>query len=885
VVLRPTGAIQLTELFEPWQTTLRVVVQAEGVAVTSDSVSIPPGSTGGVQLELDAERTPELTESGVPLAFRAGSTTGTRLEVNRVRIANLVSLSPEHREFGFSFSVEGARFIISKGDGDGFLQSVLPSEMPIEFDFLIGWSNIRGLYFGGAGGLEMVLPISVSIAGVLTVNTIEVGIFTDGQAVDLATTATFTAHIGPIVDIVAQKVGLRTHLTFPSADDEVGNLGPLNAELQFQFPRGLGISVHAGPVTGGGFIFLDPDIGRYSGALELSVFGIGVKAFGLIETRFPDGTEGMSFVIVIVAEFTPIQLGFGFTLLGVGGLIGAHRTIDAEALGVAARTGSLAHVLFPRNPVADAPAIIHDLATVFPPARDHFIVGPMAKFGWGTPTLITGNFGIIIEFPGPRIALIGVARMLLPDPEKAILSLQMAIAGLLDFPAKTMSVDAGLYDSKVAGYSVWGDMAYRLGFGNKPKFLLSVGGFNPDFDAPPSFPELRRASVELGVNGNPSLVASGYFALTSNTAQIGARIDLRASGYGIKLHGWLGFDALFVFSPFAFSASFSAGMRVSFHGAGLGVTLRGTLSGPNPWKITGRVCVSVLFWDACLSVAHTFGNKQAAALPEIDPWLGNASDDERLNVVGLLTAISDVRNWSGSNPPAGFAVVSLAEAATQAGTPIDPLGAATFRQRVVPLKEVITKFGEYKPKNHDRFFVSSVTINSADAGPREDVMDEFAPAHFFTLSAAEKLSTESYQPMVAGFTIDPERTSIGSSDATTVDYETDFVTVDGDFIHDSVVYRPSQALLAGLLVRGAAARAGVRRAGAQKYVTPNKPRKVTFGPKQFVVVESCSSRRNNDILATDASQIRAMLQLRTHVAQNPADFNRYQVAPAFAVLP
>src|SRR6185503_12800069 len=182
-------------------------------------------------------------------------------------------------------------------------------------------------------------------------------------------------------------------------------------------------------------------------------------------------------------------------------------------------------LLFPRNPVRDAPAIIHDLGTVFPAAKGHYVFGPMAKFGWGTPTLISADLGIVIEFPGPRLAVLGVVRMLLPRPDFALLKLQMAVAGILDFPGKRFSLDASLYDSQVAGYQVSGDMAYRLGFGDNASFLLSVGGFNPGFDAPPGVPELRRAAVDLGVNGNPSLVASGYFALTSNTAQIGASLE------------------------------------------------------------------------------------------------------------------------------------------------------------------------------------------------------------------------------------------------------------------------------------------------------------------------------------------------------------------------
>ena len=48
--------------------------------------------------------------------------------------------------------------------------------------------------------------------------------------------------------------------------------------------------------------------------MELSFKFLSLKAIGLLNTKFPDGRPGFSLLIIIAAEFTPIQLGFGFTL-------------------------------------------------------------------------------------------------------------------------------------------------------------------------------------------------------------------------------------------------------------------------------------------------------------------------------------------------------------------------------------------------------------------------------------------------------------------------------------------------------------------------------------------------------------------------------------------
>lgn len=787
--------------------------------------------------------------------------------------------------------LEAGKIVVkpAAGESDGFLSSLLPENgLTVDMDFRVGFSSTRGLYFVGSGGFELPLPVHIQLGPIEIIGALIAARFGAGSLpVDLA--ATIRADLS-VLRVTVQNVGLTANFTFP--DDRKGNLGPVNASLDFKAPNGLGIVVDAGPVTGGGFIAFDPIARRYAGALELSVFSIGVKAFGLVDTVLPDGSSGFSFVIVIVAEFTPIQLGFGFTLLGVGGLVGINRTLSSTGLGDAVRTGSLSHVLFPRDPVADAPAIIHDLGAVFPPAKGHYLLAPLAKLGWGTPTLISADLGIVLEFPGPRIALLGVVRMQLPRPDFAILSLQLAVAGLLDFPAKLFSLDASLFDSYVAGYAVSGDMAYRMGFGDNPAFLLSVGGFNTGFSPPPPFPELRRASVDLGVNGNPSLTCSGYFALTSNTAQIGAKIELRANGYGIRLNGWFGFDVMFVFSPFSFSASISAGIRVSFHGAGIGVTLHGTLSGPTPWHFSGKVCVSILWWDACLPMSVTFGRSEPAALPEIDPWFGTGGvEDQRTKVIGLQEAITTPGNWSGTAPKAGFQVVTLSEAATAGRTPIDPLGAATLRQRVVPLNRPLEKFGEYRPKDHTHFDVTSVQLNdvdldgdgSADQVPFTVVTDDFAPAHFTELSNAERLSTDSYERMDAGVSIAPDLVRAGDAGSQVLEYETAFITETGETVRDlpgDARFKITQEQLFAMLERSAAARGGIRRSGVNRYRQPlDRPKKVTLQPATFVVVDACSLTPHAGITPVGTTRSRALLALRDHQANNPTDFTRYTIAP------
>src|SRR5262249_46083959 len=162
-------------------------------------------------------------------------------------------------------------------------------------------------------------------------------------------------------------------------------------------PAGLGLDIDAGPITGGGFVEFDPPSGRYAGVLALSLYSIEVKAIGLLDTKLPNGAPGVSFLIIISVEFTPIQLGFGFTLDGVGGLCGINRAFVTEALQAGLRQHSLDHILFPKDPVANAPAILSDLRAIFPPAEGRYVFGPMIKIGWGGGlNLLTAELGVLL---------------------------------------------------------------------------------------------------------------------------------------------------------------------------------------------------------------------------------------------------------------------------------------------------------------------------------------------------------------------------------------------------------------------------------------------------------------------------------------------------------
>ena len=79
-----------------------------------------------------------------------------------------------------------------------------------------------------------------------------------------------------------------------------GNLGPLDLQISFKPPNGLGMSLDAGLVSGGGYLFIDQQRHRYAGVLECSIADIiQVKIIGVLDTVLPDGSNGFSLLLVI----------------------------------------------------------------------------------------------------------------------------------------------------------------------------------------------------------------------------------------------------------------------------------------------------------------------------------------------------------------------------------------------------------------------------------------------------------------------------------------------------------------------------------------------------------------------------------------------------------
>ncbi|MDJ0628351.1 MAG: hypothetical protein QNJ44_08845 [Rhodobacter sp.] len=674
-----------------------------------------------------------------------------------------VSIDP-----GILAQLEGLTLSLGSENSDSFLASLLAdADIEGQFDLGLGWTLSGGLTVRAAGGLEIAIPMHQDL-GVARFETLYLILkIRDDGSFGLETSASITGTLGPLSASV-ERIGVEVRLAFSDSGD--ATFGPLELSLAFKPPNGVGLALDAGVVKGGGYLYLDYEKGEYAGALELVFSGfLEVKAIGLITTRMPDGSDGFSLLIIITAEFgTPIQLGFGFTLIGVGGLLGLNRTMRLEDLAEGVRTGAIQSIMFPNDVVANAPRIISDMRRFFPPEQGTFLIGPMAKIGWGTPTLISASLGVIVEVPPGNIAILGVLKCALPDEDTPLLLLQIKFIGALEVDKSRLWFFASLYESRVLFITLDGEMGLLIAWGSQSNFVLSVGGFHPRFTAPAlPFPQPRRIAISILNESFARIRVEGYFAVTSNTAQFGARVEIFFGVDAFSIDGHIGFDALFQFSPFYFIITFSASVSVKVFGAGLfSVRIRGELEGTSPWHVEGEGSISILFWDIDVPFSHTWGDSADTVLPEIA-------------ALPILKAeLEKDANWQALPPPGASLSVSLRAIEPEAELVLHPVGALRITQRALPLELSIEKVGNQSVSDVTRLALDFSAAGLTETGK---VREPFATAQFRDLNADARLSAPGYEDQVAGSDISVDGSDTRTSHAVKRTVFHELITIDSNY--------------------------------------------------------------------------------------------------------
>ncbi|ALL71390.1 hypothetical protein K788_0001811 (plasmid) [Paraburkholderia caribensis MBA4] len=735
------------------------------------SVSLPDATqpSGKMSVDLVYRR----LSARLPLLSMAGG----QISVEEVSVTSGLDVRPVGGTLTTAYSVgiafTGGKVVIDAGAASELLAGLLGvDKVESNFDLALDYSLDRGLRFGANTHLQKRLASDISL-GPVTIDALNIDVGIEGGKIPLGVLADLRASVGPL-SVMATGLGFVTNLSFPPQSN--GNLGPLDIVVGFKAPTGIGLSLDAGPVSGGGFLLLDPAGNRYGGVLQLKLLAVSVTAFGLYELT---SAGRASFVAVLGIRFNPgFQLSFGFALQGVGGLVGINRQANVDVLRERLASGASGDVLFCDDPLHKAASLLGDLSMFFPTAPSGFLVGPTLQISWLAP-LVRLDVGIVLQFPGPsKILLLGSLRSMIGvDESLALLYVRMDFMGSVDTGAQLIAFDAQLVNSHALGIlHLTGGTALRIGYGSPPYSVLTIGGFHPRFDpAPLHLPAIPRvgASLDASFIARVYLRLEMYLALTSNTLQTGAHVQAGMELGPLSASGHFDFDALVQFRPFWFEADFSAGFAVeAFDISFASVDIDGHISGPGPIVIHAGGRVKRLGIKVSGSATFELGDNNKDAPPAV-PSVVQALKDELNRSSNLRAAGEDRGVILATGRPATGGVIVL------------PRGQLIWEQKRVPLKTIIQRFEGVALAGA----AHELHVTPASGWTASDEQDWFACGSFaaLDLKASQTLNNTTFQQLPSGVQ----------------------VGVGADKLGANVAYTPSMSL-----VKKPAIRLGVFAAGA-----------------------------------------------------------------------
>lgn len=319
---------------------------------------------------------------------------------------------------------------------------------------------------------------------------------------------------------------------------------------------GIAVNSTVGGLTLAGGLLksgIEPNV-EYLGML-LARFGVyGITIYGGFGQGEENGERYVSF-FAVGAINGPIGGPPAFFLTGIGGGFGINRKLLVptdlsnfggypliEALDVAAR---------PQEPMDQ----LRELGRYFPMKKGTFWFA--AGISFNSFALVDGIAVLAVQIgDGLDINLLGLARMALPRPEAALVSIELALLVRFSSSEGVIWVQAQLTDNSWLLYRdvrLTGGFAYVIWFKGEHagEFVLSMGGYHPDFHRE-GYPVVPRLGLRWALGSNIVIEAGAYFALTSEAIMAGGDFLASASFGPAWAELRFGAHGIVYFDPFRY---------------------------------------------------------------------------------------------------------------------------------------------------------------------------------------------------------------------------------------------------------------------------------------------------------------------------------------------
>ena len=418
-------------------------------------------------------------------------------------------------------------------------------------------------------------PISISqieVAWLHATDTLEIAV--DGKA----ELAGFQAEVDDlyvqipiltILDFSLWKFGMRgASLSFES--ESISISGAVRSETGYSHFHGP--DNHTGlpqlPAASGGWTIPDPvptgapsdanqwwavEYTEYQGMLSITTPALGVSAVGAIArvpTNKPDGSKGFMSVLVIASVNAKLGGPPVFFVTGLVGGLGINR--DLILPDISEIPDNLLIKLL-NDPSSDPMTALQSIKTSFPVKQGSYWFAAGLQFT--TFKVVTTEAVLFIQLgDGFKVGLLGLSSMVLPDENLKIASIQLAIMAYYDSQENMFLAQAGLTDQSwlfSETCRLTGGFALGTWF-NTGDFVLSIGGYHPNFSKPSHYPLVDRLGFDWRLSDKITIKGGTYFTICSSAAMVGGSLDVAFKSGKLEASFGTGINALVYFDPFKY---------------------------------------------------------------------------------------------------------------------------------------------------------------------------------------------------------------------------------------------------------------------------------------------------------------------------------------------
>ncbi|MDW3191465.1 MAG: DUF6603 domain-containing protein [Cytophagales bacterium] len=329
---------------------------------------------------------------------------------------------------------------------------------------------------------------------------------------------------------------------------------------------GIGIDYSSGSTNiGGSFLATQDADGNdiYSGTATITASSINISALGSYGS-----VDGASSLFIYATVNKALGGPSFFYVTGVAAAFGYNRELIMPAIEEVNEfplvTTAMAGEAMPEpgNEQTFLTDALNALNAYIPPSEGQYFLAAGVAF---TTYNMLDSFALLaVSFGNKfRIDIVGLSNMVLPSNSKDFILAEMQLALTASFVPDDgiLQVTAQLTDGSYflsPDCQLSGGFAFYSWFSGdyEGDFVLTIGGYHPDFNVPSHYPTVPRLGFDWQVDDSINLSGDAYFALCAHAFMVGGSFSAVYASGSFEASFNLGADFLISWQPYYYSASF-----------------------------------------------------------------------------------------------------------------------------------------------------------------------------------------------------------------------------------------------------------------------------------------------------------------------------------------